>query len=115
MDDPPQYTPTVQAGIKARSGKIWQDLAKVLASNKDITILVEGHTDNVPISNAAFPSNWHLSVARALNTAYYLVNKENLAADKISIVGFSEYKPIETNETPAGRASNRRVDIVIIK
>ena len=78
-------------------------------------IRIEGHTDNVPISNIVFPSNWHLSVARALNTAYYLVNKEELSPDKVSIVGFSEYKPIDTNENSAGRASNRRVDIVIIK
>ena len=78
-------------------------------------IRVEGHTDNVPINTHAFPSNWHLSVARALNTAYYLISDEGLSADKVSIVGFSKYKPIDTNETSTGRASNRRVDIVIIR
>lgn len=76
---------------------------------------VEGHTDDVPINSALFPSNWHLSVARALNTAYYLVNNEGLPPEKVSIVGNSEYKPIASNETLEGRASNRRVDIVIIK
>ena len=78
-------------------------------------IRVEGHTDNVPVNTAAFPSNWHLSVVRALNTAYYLINNEGLIADKVSIVGYSEYKPIASNDTPEGRATNRRVDIVIIK
>ncbi|MDR3627331.1 MAG: OmpA family protein [Ignavibacteriaceae bacterium] len=78
-------------------------------------IRIEGHTDNVPINTASFPSNWHLSVARALNTAYYLINSEGLNPEKVSIVGNSEYKPISTNETMEGRASNRRVDIVIIK
>jgi len=76
---------------------------------------VEGHTDNVPINSGVFPSNWHLSVARALNTAYYLINNERLSPEKVSIVGNSEYKPISSNETVDGRASNRRVDIVIIK
>ena len=77
-------------------------------------IRVEGHTDNVPIKSSLYPSNWHLSVARALNTAYYLIEKENLNPDKVSIVGYSEYQPVETNLTLTGRAKNRRVDIVII-
>jgi chemotaxis protein MotB len=54
-------------------------------------------------------------VARALNTAYYLINEEGLNPEKLSIVGYSEYKPIASNLEPEGRASNRRVDIVIIK
>ncbi|MHB1687350.1 MAG: OmpA/MotB family protein [Ignavibacteriaceae bacterium] len=78
-------------------------------------IRVEGHTDDVPINTSVFPSNWHLSVARALNTAYYLINNEELNPEKISIVGYSEYKPIASNDTPTGKATNRRVDIVIIK
>lgn len=78
-------------------------------------IRVEGHTDNIPINTPTFPSNWHLSVARALNTAYYLINNEGVPPDRVSIVGNSEYKPIESNETAYGRALNRRVDIVIIK
>jgi chemotaxis protein MotB len=77
-------------------------------------IRVEGHTDNVPISSKMFPSNWHLSVSRALNTAYYLISEEKLSPDRVSIVGYSEYKPIETNNTVDGRRVNRRVDIVII-
>ncbi len=78
-------------------------------------IRVEGHTDDVPINTAAFPSNWHLSVARALNTAYYLIHNEGLNPEKVSIVGYSEYKPMDSNSTAEGRAINRRVDIVIIK
>lgn len=78
-------------------------------------IRIEGHTDNIPINTVAFPSNWHLSVARALNTAYYLIKDEGLNAEKVSIVGYSEYKPIASNLTSEGRATNRRVDIIIIK
>jgi chemotaxis protein MotB len=78
-------------------------------------IRIEGHTDNVPISTQKYPSNWHLSVDRALNTAYYLIKYEGIPPEKVSIVGYSEYHPIASNESPATRAKNRRVDIVILK
>ncbi|RMD49883.1 MAG: chemotaxis protein MotB [Ignavibacteria bacterium] len=78
-------------------------------------IRIEGHTDNVPINTPQYPSNWHLSVARALNTAYFLISQSGMSQDKVSVVGYSEYRPIDTNETPEGRQRNRRVDIVIIK
>ncbi len=77
-------------------------------------IRVEGHTDNVPISSKQFPSNWHLSVNRALNIAYYLISQEKLSPDRVSIVGYAEYKPIDSNSTLEGRSVNRRVDIVIL-
>ena len=75
---------------------------------------IEGHTDNVPISSNTYPSNWHLSVARATNTAYYLMTEERIPQGRVSIVGYSEYKPVAPNDTPEGRAQNRRVDIVIL-
>ncbi|MGE5497330.1 MAG: flagellar motor protein MotB, partial [Syntrophothermus sp.] len=78
-------------------------------------VRVEGHTDNVPINSSQYQSNWHLSVARALNTAYYLINSQGLSPEKVSIVGYSEYHPVKSNETPEGRRNNRRVDIVILK
>ena len=86
------------------------DLIRVLPNK----IRVEGHTDNVPINTPQFPSNWHLSIARSLNTAYYMIQK-GVNPQKISILGYSEYKPINPNNTPENRAKNRRVDIVIIK
>jgi chemotaxis protein MotB len=90
------------------------DLADILREI-DNDIRIEGHTDNIPIVSNTYLSNWHLSIERALNTAYYLINKENLSPEQVSVVGYAEYQPIETNDTPEGRASNRRVDIVIIK
>lgn len=77
-------------------------------------IRVEGHTDDIPINSPMFPSNWHLSVSRALNTAYYLIENEGLNPDKVSIVGYGEYQPIAPNADEGGRAINRRVDIVIL-
>jgi chemotaxis protein MotB len=75
---------------------------------------VEGHTDNVPINTAAFPSNWHLSVGRALSVGYYLVQKHGLDPAKVSVVGYSEYRPLLPNTSEENRARNRRVDIVVV-
>lgn len=106
--------PSGSANLNAGSLVILNKIASILKKLPN-DIRVEGHTDNVPIHTEAFPSNWHLSIARALNTAYYLINSEGLMPDKVSIVGYSEYKPIDSNNTPEGRANNRRVDIVILK
>jgi chemotaxis protein MotB len=62
-----------------------------------------------------YSSNWHLSVARALSTAYFLINDKKLNPEKVTVVGYAEYKPIADNSSADGRAKNRRVDIVIIK
>lgn len=102
------------ADLTAGSLKVLNKIAAILRELPN-DIRVEGHTDDVPISTKFFPSNWHLSVARALNTAYYLIHDEGLKPDKVSIVGYSKYKPIALNDSPEGRAENRRVDIVIIK
>jgi chemotaxis protein MotB len=103
-----------KADIQPYSLNPLNKIAGILKNIKN-DIRVEGHTDNVPISNSAYQSNWHLSVARALNTAYYLINEEGLQAERVSIVGCSEYRPIASNEFASGRELNRRVDIVIIK
>lgn len=106
--------PSGSANLTSSSKVILHRLAEMLKELPN-DIRVEGHTDDVPINTVTFPSNWHLSVVRALNTAYDLIKTEGLKPDKVSIVGYSEYKPIATNSTPEGRALNRRVDIVIIK
>ena len=77
-------------------------------------VRVEGHTDNVPISTSAFPSNWHLSVARAVSIAYYLIQVHSLNPEKVAAVGYAEYKPLVPNDSDRHRAQNRRVDIVIL-
>ena len=106
--------PSGSAELKKSSRIVLQQLAAIIRKLPN-DIRIEGHTDNVPISTSQFPSNWHLSVARALSTAYYLMKDEGLDPEKLSIVGYSEYKPIEANESDIGRATNRRVDIIIIK
>ena len=77
-------------------------------------VRVEGNTDNVPIQNAQFPSNWELSAARATGVARYFVEDDGLAARRISALGYGEYRPKFPNDTDAHRAANRRVDVVIL-
>jgi len=77
-------------------------------------IRVEGHTDNVPIHNARFASNWELSSARATAIVRYLVDAHGISPRRISALGFGEFRPISPNTTPENRARNRRVDIVAL-
>lgn len=80
---------------------------KKLAEQHDI--LVEGHTDNLPISNDYFDSNWELSTSRASSVARLLIDKYGLPPERMGAVGYGEYRPIAPNDSPDGRAKNRRV------
>ncbi len=75
---------------------------------------VEGHSDDVPIHNTAFASNWELSTARAMTVAMMLVNDAGFNPKRMSIAGYGQYHPVESNATPEGRRANRRVDIVVV-
>ncbi len=75
---------------------------------------VEGHTDNVPISTRQFPSNWELSVGRAVNVLRYMVKNYDIDPATVSATGYGQYRPVADNGTPEGRAKNRRVDIVLL-
>jgi chemotaxis protein MotB len=77
-------------------------------------IRVEGHTDNVPIHTAQFPSNWELSTARATTVLQYLISTARIPAPRLSAIGYGEYRPVAANDLPQGRAANRRVDLVVI-
>jgi chemotaxis protein MotB len=73
-------------------------------------IRVEGHTDDVPINTPEFPSNWELSTARAVNVLRYFLKKK-IPSERLAAIGFSQYHPAESNNTPEGRQKNRRVEI----
>ena len=77
------------------------------------SLSIEGHTDDVPISTARFRSNWLLSSARALSVAEYLWAAPEMNESRFTIVGHGSTKPITSNETPEGRATNRRVEIIV--
>jgi chemotaxis protein MotB len=78
-------------------------------------IQIEGHTDDVPIKTAAYPSNWELSTARAIALMRHFTEESGLPPEKFAIAGYSKYQPIAGNDSPEGRSKNRRVDIVVIK
>lgn len=102
------------AELKEESKAVLNEVAKVL---KDLPnhIRIEGHTDNLPINNVRFPSNWELSTARATTVIRYLIEELGFAPDRLSAAGYGEYRPVADNSTAEGRAKNRRVDIVVLR
>jgi len=88
-------------------------IAKVLNA-QGFHIRVEGHTDNRPIHNSRFKSNWELSTARATEVVSLLIEKHGFDPRQISAAGYSQYRPITANDTDEGRQTNRRVDVVVV-
>jgi chemotaxis protein MotB len=88
-------------------------IAAVLLARPHV-LRIEGHTDNVPIHNARFASNWELSTARAIEIIRTLIERHQFPPHRLTAAGYSEYFPIADNSTPQGRSANRRVDIVIL-
>ena len=77
-------------------------------------VRIEGHTDNIPINTGEFTSNWELSSARATAVLRYLVENAGVLPRRVFAAGYAETRPVANNDTPEGRASNRRADIVIL-
>ena len=102
-----------QAGIKPEAYDLINTIAEVVTQYNN-PIRLEGHTDNIPINTAQFPSNWELSTARATNGLKYLLNNFDIDPNKISTTGYAEFRPIADNSTPEGRGKNRRVDLVML-
>ena len=90
-----------------------KSLAKVLNTTKDITVLIEGHTDNVPINTKLFEDNWDLSTARATSIVRILTKENSFDASRITASGRSQFHPVKTNETADGRAGNRRTEVIL--
>jgi len=89
-----------------------KSLAKVLNSTKDITVMIEGHTDNVPIKTKLFQDNWDLSTARATSIVRILT-KDGFDSNRITASGRGQFHPVKTNETVEGRADNRRTEVIL--
>ncbi len=88
-------------------------IAGVLEEKKDINVLVEGHTDNVPYKSTILLDNWDLSVKRATSVTRILLNNGNIAPSRITASGRSEYVPLQTGNTPEARRKNRRTEIIL--
>lgn len=90
-----------------------KSLAAVLNTSTDITVTIEGHTDNVPISTKQFQDNWDLSTARATSIVRMLTKDYGFDPNRITASGRGKFQPSKTNETPEGRAGNRRTEVII--
>ena len=103
---------TGQAEIKARGKEALKQLALVLKSIEGRHFQVAGHTDNVPIETARFPSNWELSSARGLVVAHFLLG-QGVSPSMLSAAGYGEFDPVAPNDAPKNRARNRRIEITL--
>lgn len=88
-------------------------LAKVLNSTKDIRVLIEGHTDSIPMRSKQFEDNWALSTARANSIVRILTTDFGFDPNRITASGRSQFHPVKPNETPEGRAANRRTEVIL--
>ncbi|MDF1580856.1 MAG: OmpA family protein [Desulfuromonadales bacterium] len=104
-----------QATLNAAGEKVIKRLGGVLKSIEDKVIIVEGHTDNVPISprlKKMYADNWELSAARATNVVRFLQNEIGIDGNRLAASGYGQFRPLASNRTAAGRAQNRRIQIV---
>ncbi len=108
------FFPSGSAGLKVDSQPALARIAAILMERKS-NIRIEGHTDNVPIHNSQFNSNWELSTARATEMVRLLIQTYGYDPKKLSAGGYAQYHPIATNATDTGRTLNRRVDLVILR
>lgn len=102
------------AKINPRAEEVLGKVAKVVNDHSEIEILIEGHTDNVPISKECIEDNWELSAKRATSVVRVLQTKYNVAPNRMTAGGRGEHVPKTTNDTEAGRSVNRRTEIIII-
>lgn len=105
------------AKIKPKGMEVLKRVGEALKALKDKGVVIEGHTDNVQLKERLkqkYPTNWELSTARATSVARYLQDEVKLDPTKLSAVGFGEYRPIDTNDTPEGRQRNRRIQIMVV-
>lgn len=101
------------ASIRTSARDAVDRLAAVLKARTE-SLRIEGHTDNVPIHNAQFASNWELSTGRASELIKIFITRYDFSPNRLSAAGYAEYHPVAPNDTPEGRARNRRVDVVVL-
>ena len=104
-----------KAVIKPETFSALDKVARVLKENvPHLNVGIEGHTDNVPIKYSGWKSNWELSTARALSVLHYLVDDKGINPERVSAIGYGEYRPVASNSSVEERQLNRRVEVVII-
>jgi len=102
-----------RAQVKKETKKLLDELARTLTMTDD-KVIIEGHTDNIPIKSARFRSNWELSARRAVNVINYFIGK-GFSPKRFIAAGYGEYFPRFSNDIPVQRRKNRRIEIVLLK
>ncbi|MDA8083988.1 MAG: OmpA family protein [Nitrospiraceae bacterium] len=104
-----------RAAVRESSGPVLSSIASLLLRLPN-EVVIEGHTDNIPIGGpkSKYASNWELSTARATAVLQYFLENYPLPPERFSAAGYAEFRPVASNATPEGRAKNRRVDIIIL-
>jgi len=102
-----------EATLDAEARTVATSISGILEQAGNREIVVSGHTDNIPINTARFPSNWELSSARATAFMRGLLTNDGLNPGQFTLASYGEYQPIATNDTEAGRSKNRRVEVLI--
>jgi len=105
--------PSGSAAVNPRGKEALSKVATVVNANPDVNIEIEGHTDSKPIHTTIYPDNWALSTARATSIARVLIDEYAVTPVRLIAAGRSYYVPVATNETPEGRAQNRRTEIIL--
>ncbi len=103
-----------ESELKPFAIPILQQIAELL-KNIPNAVLVEGHTDDRPVTGGKFRSNWELSAARAFGVIRYFIEEENIKPERLSAVGYGEHRPLYPNDTEDNRAKNRRIEINIVR
>ncbi|WEZ07431.1 flagellar motor protein MotB [Priestia flexa] len=102
-----------RADVRPEDIRLAKEISNLLVMDPPRNIIISGHTDNVPIRNAGFQSNWELSVMRAINFMKVILENNRLNPSMFSAKGFGEFKPVASNDTEEGKKKNRRVEILI--
>jgi len=102
-----------EAIIKKDSKEIL-DKVSLLFDEIENDVIIEGHTDNLPINTPKYPSNWELSSSRSVNVLRYFIATDKITPERISATGYGEYRPVVLNDSRENRAKNRRVNILIL-
>ena len=106
--------PSGQAKLATEGKELLKRLAGSLKRIKNKRLRVEGHTDNIPINNPQFRSNWELSCARALSVLHILLDNSGMGGERFEAVGMGEFQPLMANDSNKNRAQNRRIEILLI-
>lgn len=103
-----------RADVREEDIAVAKEISDLLVTDPPHNVIISGHTDNVPIRNSNFSSNWELSVMRAVNFMKIILENDQLDPRMFSAKGFGEFQPIASNDTEEGKAKNRRVEVLIL-